>query len=198
MLLASPSAPADEPVPGGTLPSRRPEQSAGQRPSASAFDPVGQVFPHRPGVTPIMVLLEQAGKVPTPPGLLNLHHPQRAQRLQRRLEPILPELIQRQLRLRGDAMRFVIGLSRTLARGQAEQSTPFQFEQERAGGHVLELPDGVAPVPLLGNVDGQLGAPPLGLLGHQLANPPELTGADPSPLNQQFVHKHAVIAQEFF
>ena len=63
-----------------------------------------------------------------------------------------------------------------------------EFEQERAAGHVFELPRRVAPVPPLAKNFGQSSPAPLGMLQQELPDEPQVIGTQLTALQDQ-VHE---------
>jgi hypothetical protein len=90
---------------------------------------------------------------------------------------------------------FVIASPGALPRGQEEQTSALQLQEQRAGGHVFKLSGSIAPVPLLGEMNRQLIASPLRLGCDQFANPIELVGPNGSALNYQCIHARAVLPE---
>src|SRR5208283_5131670 len=74
-------------------------------------------------------------------------------------------------------------------RGQNNPATLLQLKQQRARGHVLELPGGGSPVPPLRQFPADPPATPIGLGRQKALHLGHLITSDAAPLNQfRFVH----------
>ena len=70
-----------------------------------------------------------------------------------------------------------------LTRGQLDESTMLQFQQQRARRHVLDTTLAVAPVPQVAEFLAQPHAAPVPMLGHQPSDQPDLLGRNGSSLS---------------
>ena len=148
--------PTDPPISGGTLPSRRAKEQAGQILSGVTPNQVAEVLAHWAAIAQIVIL----GQILSEYGIVRLL----------RANDLNPQRSQRgQVRDNGFAGRFIKQLGAELnATGwgqppplwQPDESSLLQFQQQRPSGHVFELTRSGIPFPSLGQDPRQSPATP--------------------------------------
>lgn len=172
-------APANELIAWGALPGGRAKDQTRQRPARPIPSQILEIFSDRTAITQVMMLLEQLGQLPSLHRGLDRRQLHRAHLAQRPLQEWLGP--PSQLLGRGRLGRAAAPAA--LPAGKLEQTPTLQFKEQRPGGHILDLSGAVAPVPLLGEMEREPKAAPVGMGADQLPDSIDLFGPEATTLN---------------
>jgi hypothetical protein len=191
MALSAGLAPTNELIAWGALPSGRAKDQTRHRSTRPITSQILKIFPDGTAITQVMILLQQMGQQPSLHRGLDRRQLHWAHLVQRPLK----EGLSPQSQLPGRRGLRRAAAPAALSPRKLKQTSTFQFNQQRPGGHVFELSGGITPVPLLGNMDRQAKATPSGVARNQLPNPLQLFGSDPTTLNVKHLHPRIVLSK---
>ena len=171
--------PADKGVAAAGFPRRRTKQHTGQQPSRTVADQDFEVLPHATLMTQIMVVMQQVVEQPQAgvPGVEPLDS-KWTQSAQIRIDR--GRIVSHRLR-HGESTP--VGSSRAVAGRQPNLPEPFKLQQQRSGGHILQPPLAVAPVPPFAQLTRQSTTIPIRVVLQQPPDQPDVGRRDTTPLN---------------